>query len=48
MNDSLLGCATDLVRLATTIRSGLESAERTIPTINEHLADLATLGITDF
>ena len=48
MNDSLLGCTTDLVRLATTIRSGLESAERTIPAINEHLADLATLGITDF
>ena len=48
MNDSLLDRATDLVRLATTIRSGLESAERTIPAINEHLADLATLGITDF
>ena len=48
MNDSLLIRATDLVRLATTIRSGLESAERTIPAINEHLADLATLGITDF
>ena len=48
MNDSLLDRATDLVRLATTIRSGLESAERTIPAINEHLADLATLGITEF
>jgi hypothetical protein len=48
MNDSVLDRATDLVRLATTIRSGLESAERTIPAINEHLADLATLGITDF
>ena len=48
MNASLLNRATDLVRLATTIRSGLESAERTIPAINEHLADLATLGITDF
>jgi hypothetical protein len=48
MNDSLLVRATDLVRLATTIRSGLESAERTIPAINEHLADLVALGITDF
>jgi len=48
MNDSLLDRATDLVRLASTIRSGLETAERTIPAINEHLADLATLGITDF
>ena len=57
MNDSFLGRDTDftdptdftdLVRLVTTIRSGLESAEWTIPAINEYLADLATLGITDF
>jgi hypothetical protein len=48
MNDSLIDHATDLVRLATTIRSGLESAERTIPAINEHLAELAMLGIADF
>jgi hypothetical protein len=48
MNDSLLVRATDLVRLTATIRSGLESAERTVPVINEHLTELATLGITDF
>jgi hypothetical protein len=43
MKDSFLDRATDLVRLASTIRSGLESAERTIPEINDHLADLAAV-----
>ena len=36
MNASLLIRATNLVRLATTIRWGLETDERTIPAINEH------------
>jgi hypothetical protein len=46
-NEGLLDLATDPVRLATTIRPGLETAERTTPAINKRIADLATLGITD-
>jgi hypothetical protein len=35
-----------LARLAATIRSGLEEAEATIPSINDQLSQLAMLGIT--
>jgi hypothetical protein len=37
-----------LAHVVSTLRNGLQTAEACIPAINEHLADLATLGISDF
>jgi hypothetical protein len=37
-----------LAHVVSTLRNGLQAAEACIPAINEHLADLATLGIVDF
>ena len=37
-----------LAHVVSTLRNGLQTAEACIPAINEHLADLATLGVTDF
>ena len=37
-----------LQRLATTIRTGLDQAESAIPSINQQLAELARLGMSDF
>ena len=48
MHDSLTKHAAQLARLAMMIRIGLESAESAIPGINDLLAELATLGVTDF
>jgi len=45
MNDMFLGRAAELVRLTTTIRSGLEEAEALIPMLNVQLADVAALGV---
>jgi len=48
MHDVLNEPAAQLARLAMMIRIGLDSAESAIPGINDQLAELATLGITDF
>ena len=48
MHDSLTKHAAQLARLAMMIRIGLESAEFAIPGINDQLAELATMGVTDF
>jgi len=48
MKDVLNERAAQLTRLAMMIRIGLDSAESAIPGINDQLAELATLGITDF
>jgi hypothetical protein len=48
MHDSLTKHAAQLARLAMMIRIGLESAEAAIPGINDQLAELATMGLTDF
>ncbi len=48
MHDSLTKHAAQLARLAMMIRIGLENAESAIPGINDLLAELATLGVTDF
>ena len=46
MHDSLTKHAAQLARLAMMIRIGLESAEAAIPGINDLLAELAILGLT--
>jgi hypothetical protein len=48
MHDSLTKHAAQLARLAMMIRIGLDSAEAAIPSINDQLAELATMGVTDF
>ncbi|MFM9010766.1 MAG: hypothetical protein ACKON8_07845, partial [Planctomycetota bacterium] len=48
MTDVLHERAAQLARLAMMIRIGLESAESAIPGINDQLAELVALGITDF
>ena len=48
MHDSLTKHAAQLARLAMMIRIGLESAEAAIPGINDQLAELATMRLTDF
>lgn len=48
MNDVLNERAAQLARLAMMMRIGLDNAESAIPGINDQLAELATLGITDF
>ncbi len=40
--------AGQLQRLATTIRTGLDQAESAIPSINQQLAELKRLGMSDF
>lgn len=47
MNDLLNDHSARLVRLAATIRDGLDVAERSIPLINHNLARLAELGVTN-
>jgi hypothetical protein len=46
MHEILTERVAELAQLAAMIRSGLDEAEATIPRINEHLSELATLGIT--
>ena len=48
MHDFLSERAGQLQRLATTIRAGLDQAESAIPSINQQLAELARLGMSDF
>lgn len=48
MHDVLKQQAEQLARLAMMIRIGLQSAESAIPGINDLLAELATLGVTEF
>ncbi len=48
MHDSLAKHAAQLARLAMMIRIGIESAEAAIPDINDLLAELAILELTDF
>ena len=48
MHDVLKQQAAQLARLAMMIRIGLDSAESAIPGINDLLAELATLGVTEF
>ena len=48
MHDVLKQQAEQLARLAMMIRIGLQSAESAIPGINDSLAELATLGVTEF
>jgi len=48
MHDSLTKHAAQLARLAMMIRIGLKSAEAAIPGINDLLAELALLGLTNF
>jgi hypothetical protein len=45
MHETLSEQATELAKLAATIRSGLEEAESTIPAINDQLSQLSMLGI---
>lgn len=47
MNDTIAGQAEELARLAAIIRTGLTEADSTIPAINEMLAELADVGITN-
>lgn len=37
-----------LSQLGMTLRTGLQAAEASIPTVNQHLAQLAAVGVTDF
>jgi hypothetical protein len=48
MNDTLAGQAEELARIVSLIRIGLAEADLKIPAINEQLAELADLGITQF
>jgi hypothetical protein len=48
MHDVLNQQAAQLARLAMMIRIGLDSAESAIPGINDLLAELARLGVTEF
>jgi hypothetical protein len=48
MKDVLDERAAQVARLAMMIRIGLGSAESAIPGINEQLAELAAMGITNF
>ena len=48
MHDFLSERAGPLERLATTIRTGLDQAESAILSINQHLAQLARLGMSNF
>ena len=48
MHEFLSERAGQLERLATTIRTGLDQAESAIPSINQQLAELARLGMSDF
>lgn len=48
MHDTLHEHTAHLAQLGTTLRNGLQAAEASIPAINQHLADLAAVGVTDF
>jgi hypothetical protein len=48
MNDTLAVQVEELARLATLLRTGLTESEATMPVINDQLAELADVGITDF
>jgi hypothetical protein len=45
MHEILTERVAELAQLAAMIRSGLDEAEATIPRLNDHLSELATLGI---
>ena len=48
MHETLHERTAHLAQLGTTLRNGLQAAEASIPAINQHLAELATIGVTDF
>jgi hypothetical protein len=48
MHDLLHERTALLAQLGTTLRDGLQTAEASIPAINQHLAELAAIGVTDF
>ena len=48
MHDGLQQRAAELSRLAGQIRTSLDEAESTVPVINEQLARLAEVGVTEF
>lgn len=48
MHDLLHERTALLAQLGTTLRNGLQAAEASIPAINQHLAELAAIGVTDF
>ena len=48
MYDSLTKHTAQLARLAMMIRIGLDSVEAAIPSINDQLTELGTMGVTDF
>jgi hypothetical protein len=48
MHDVLQQRAAELSRLAGQIRTSLDEAESTVPVINEQLARLAEVGVTEF
>ena len=47
MYDLLHVRAAELSRLASTLRNSLEKAEALIPVVNEQLAELAAMGVSD-
>ena len=48
MHDLLHERTALLAQLGTTLRNGLQAAEASIPAINQHLVELAAIGVTDF
>ena len=48
MHDLLHERTAQLARLAGSLHDGLQAAEASIPAINQHLAELAAIGVTDF
>lgn len=48
MHEILNEHSAQLAHLSTTLRNGLQAAEASIPAINQHLAELAAVGVTDF
>ena len=47
MHDLLHVRAAELSRLAATVRTSLDKAEALIPVVNEQLAQLAAMGVSD-
>ena len=47
MHDLLHVRAAELSRLASTVRTSLDQAEALIPVVNEQLAELAAMGVSD-
>ena len=47
MHDPIHVRAAELSRLASTVRTSLDQAEALIPVVNEQLAELAAMGVSD-